>query len=520
MTCVNGQIAIVESVGYGLRGDFPLGGYVPTARLTTLTFDGVDGSVPDAPLVNLTGNWQVLNNKVTVQGAPPPNTIGYKIGSDTGLSDGVMRLTYNAEGEGGSEAGPVPRYVGTGDFMDIVNLNGSFQLVNIENNAIVGALGAYSIPNYDNTADYQLDVVRNGDNLKFYVDNILAIDYTGAPHAAATTWGFKSDGGGATFDNLVLPNAVAPEIDEANYFVFGHSLFTYDGGDDAPVTDYTRSGTWIGLFGQEESIVAKGGGVFGQIGTINNAFATNFYDGVDGMPASDQLNYRYSSNTPASPEFYPIASTFEEEKFSHIIFMASNFEQDVPPAGIIPGFATLVDNVRPQSNNSEFLMYIHWPEPNLAGNFGAADDLTRAEWTVYNDYMRDKVNGANTDRGYYITWHLDWYNAILVNHPNLKMRCIPVGPIVADLCEDVAFFSTVVYTDLNGDTSPHPTDSMSLLAGLITYMTMYQRNPDLSSFTIPPGATIIPEITNNLTAIVSFIRQRLDHYNDNGIKVY
>lgn len=508
MSSSHDHIAIIESPGYGLRGDAPSGDYVPPPipvlnpgpSLRLLDFNLPNGSPAPAPLVPRAGTFEVRNNQLFPTGNQPAPAIGWLIGADTGMSDGIISATYFPNGSDGNETGIMIRYRDNENFIDCVNLNGTLALVHVENNAPVATLGTYAIPNYDPNVPPRGVIRAFGESIEIFCNGVLAISATLEALSTETVWGFKYAGLAASMGNLLLPNAAAPIIDNSHYYVAGHSLFTYDGGDAAPNTDYTRAGTWIGLFAAESSTQASGAAEFGQITTINTNWADN------GVPVGAQLAYSSNSYDP-----WPSGS-FADQDFDQLIFMASNFEQETEtPQSYLPRVLTLIDNVRGEEPLVEAMMYVHWPESNLAGSFGDVLNLTSAEWATYNTYSR----------GDYLDWHVAWFNEILAARPNLKLRVMPVYPVIADMLENLPVLSSVVWTDLMGDSSPHGTETMYLLCGLVSYICMYSQAPDLDNFSVPAGATqVIGEVANNLPAIVTYAADRLNYYNNNGIKVY
>lgn len=302
-------------------------------------------------------------------------------------------------------------------------------------------------------------------------------------------------------------------VTRCDVYVSGHSLFTHnDGtGSNAPATDWTRTGTWMGLFADHVSNDFSGGGNFGQIAQLNTDYDSNWI-GSPGLPTSEDIQYRYSSNTIS---FYPPSSgNFAAQNFTHFFFMASNFEEiDDTPNDWLARTLTLLDRLNAGEPSAVFYFYIHWPLPNNAGGGSFVDNtnLTASEWTTYRAY----------ERGAFLTWHLSLLDLVRQARPGYNIRGIPVGPIVSDIVENESYFSTVVFTDLFGDSAPHGTESMYWLAGLITYIAVYKRAPDLTGFTNPAGATqVISEITSNYAALSTYCYNRLVHYHDNTLQVF
>ena len=335
---------------------------------------------------------------------------------------------------------------------------------------------------------------------KVYVQGRLAIDSSSSAHATNTIHGFKYAGTDVGFDNTILPNSTTTSKAHSHFYVSGHSLFTYTGGDTAPVSDYTTTGNWLGLLAEASGFNSSGAGHFGQITTLNNDWSVN-------PSRFDEAQITYPENTyPA----WPTGQSMGDQIFEDHYFMASNFEQNSVSENTYATRAIeLFGNVLPNMPNAVNRMYVHWPEPALAGSFVDDANLTRSEWTTYNDYTR----------GAYLTWHANWYDEIIALDNTLDIKMIPVGAIVADLVENESYMATVEYSDLNGDTSPHGTESMYFLASLVCYRAVHQINPEVEFFSFPVGSIVISQITDNLESIVTYIEQRLNFYNQT-LEVY
>lgn len=305
-----------------------------------------------------------------------------------------------------------------------------------------------------------------------------------------------------------FPSGIYPgsALSDVNMAIQGHSLFTHDDGTapNAPADDYTRAGNWMGLISDHVSNTFRAGGNFYQMDAYNTQWSSTWV----GPPASGQIQYSFTS-TGAS--FYP-SGTFGGQGFTHFMMMTSNFEQQTDtPAQWQARTLELIDNIIGEDSDIEMIGYIHWSLVSDAGSFVDNTDLTSGESTTYWAHQR----------GDYLTWHMDLYNAARVARPSVKMRFLPIGAILGDLIENESYMSTVVWTDIFGDSSPHGTQTCYLLAGLITWIALYRTTPDLTGFSIPVGATqVISEVSNNLNSIAAYVADRLAYYDQQGRHVY
>lgn len=485
---------MVESPGYGLRGDAPNGDYVPPAPLGTITFAGVaDGSAVPLPLVSLAGTFQIQNEELRATGTRPPSGEGYAwiIAADAEQSDGVISAIYNANGGFGDEAGIMIRAVDQFSFFDIINLDGTIALVDVTDNVAANTLGTYAIPAYNRSSNYFVEVACWGASINVFVGGVLAISATSSVRQSETHFGFKYAGTTLGIDNIKLPNSYVDPVTTSKIWVAGHSLFTHDGvGADT----YTRAGEWLGLIAAEDGTQFAGGGEFGQIEGANGQ--NDLWS--SGAPTSSAL--AFSNDTYVA---WP-SGTWADQDWSHIIIMPSNFQYLEDATLRTPGFTTFIDYVRAEIYFSDFVMHMHWHEPGVVS-------MTTQEFQTYKDFVRSE----------YMTWYQTLVRDIQEQRPNVLLRVAPVGPVVFDCVDNLAFLSGVTFSDLFMDDAGHGTQTMYFLTALVFYRVMYGTNPDLTNFTFPAGATqILQSVRDNLPSIVGYVQTRLDHYHNNVIEVY
>lgn len=193
----------VEHTGGTPNGNIPI-------QNSAIDFTGANGSPAPAPLVPRTGTFAINGNALRASGSHPPDTIGWKIGADTGEPNGIVSATYNANGGTGDDTGIMVRYVDADNFWDVVNASGIIYLVNILGGSIALSSPGYSIPSYDASTDYEVDVHLDGDEFTVYVDSVEAIHLVNSSLHRATIHGAKFAGLDASIDNLVLPGELFP----------------------------------------------------------------------------------------------------------------------------------------------------------------------------------------------------------------------------------------------------------------------------------------------------------------------
>ena len=306
-------------------------------------------------------------------------------------------------------------------------------------------------------------------------------------------------------------------IDTVNSYVFGHSLYTYDGGDTAPNTDWTRVGTWLGLFAANNAKNYRGEGDFGQAINLNAnwdtraaQFAGDGQPRIDSSPLSlDSPGYAYTSNNIAN---WAEPTPWNGDGWSHMYTMADNFQQTfLTPAQYEPRMQEQIDDITGEIPLVNMINYQHWPEMNQYPTPPA--DLTNMSPTEAQ-YYRD------TCRGVWHDWFVSLQDLLIAANPTINYTMVPVGPVVMDLWEDEVYLQGINSGVFFGDQSPHGTETLYFLAAMVCYRHAFRENPDLTGFVAPVGSNVNAAVLNNLPALITAIDARLEFYNNNGVRVY
>ena len=498
MASAYGFISMAESPGYGLRGDAPDGDYAPPAPLGVLTFSGANGSAPPSPLYSLGGSWEQRDGKLRGIGTRPPSEVAYSwlIGADTGMSDGVLELTINANGEYGDEGGGMFRGIDPFNFLDAINLDGNLLIAGITNN-IAGVISAgVPIPGYANNADVHLRIAFRGTRIVIEANGEIIHDVTNSTHITGTIHGVKSSSGiFQTYDNMLLPNAYSAAY--PSYVLFGarHSMIshTFVGEGVWPPTTYTDALNWIPILasasGTTADVVST---LFGNVAGINNLWVPN-----------------------------DVAGHWATKNFTHVTAMAPNYAQNYGHGDTTPDnnpvlwgaeLIEFIDRVEATGQTPQILLFIPAGySRQVTGAYPVNDlNLTPAEVARWAEHTRTHTRD----------WYMTMVNIALDARPLARLRVIPFADLFCDLLEE-PYMSTAVWTDFFGDASPHGKDTYYLLTALCMHRVIHGTNPVMAGFTLPVGADIIPEVADNLPAIVVFFEQRLDWlHNNTDYKVY
>ena len=303
-----------------------------------------------------------------------------------------------------------------------------------------------------------------------------------------------------------VSGGIGTYVTAAKYQVFGHSLFTYTGGDVAVATPYTRAGEWLGLLAGEAGLSSVGSYTFGQYADHN---ARTF------VPASAMLvtgTYDIGNTTP-------FVGDYSGQNYTHFLSMPSSFlETDVgpppfdnDPAYIVGQWSQLDDNIDISYPGADHILYVHWPD---AGNYSVEVSDTRADFITYNNAVMDETPNVG-----WLGWHIETQNALVAAGRN--PRVWPVGPIIAWIFNNVSGPDTLLFDDVYGDSAPHGTENIYFLAGLVCFRILYGPNPDITGFTFPGAATQMrSEITSNLAAIDAAVISRIAYHSANGVRVF
>ncbi|HBK71611.1 MAG TPA: hypothetical protein DDZ39_08165, partial [Flavobacteriaceae bacterium] len=165
---------------------------------------------------------------------------------------------------------------------------------------------------------------------------------------------------------------------------------------------------------------------------------------------------------------------------------------------VIQATETIFDWVNTQESNVRYYIYGNWPEMDLANAFPPTPP-TQTEI----DFFHNQTIGSFTD------WWKNYQDLMLTSRPVLNTRLIPVGAIISKILRDI-IPNQIAFADLYEDSAPHGRASIYFLAGMITYMAVYEQNiPD----TYVPNSSVHSVIINNLSNIKDFSWDELNSFN-------
>ena len=272
-------------------------------------------------------------------------------------------------------------------------------------------------------------------------------------------------------------------------FIFGHSLIHHDPPLIPTPSNETTVPHWIFLLAQE---AGHAYGANGQYGFLPQ-HAT--------PPTISQWGY------DLVPSFWDSdTEPFTDADFNHIMLTAGNFMQWQGPAEpypneggltVISATETIVDWCNAQEDSLKIYIYENWPD--MSGYITNDFPPSSSDFANYNAYVL----------GDFHDWWIEYQDSLLLSRPASNLRMIPVGPIIAELLGSTPY-SSIPLGELYEDDAPHGRASLYFLAGLISYMAIYEEEAP-ASYTVP---SIVHEtIRNNYSSIVTQVWTYLQNFN-------
>ena len=273
-------------------------------------------------------------------------------------------------------------------------------------------------------------------------------------------------------------------------YIFGHSLIDHRPPLIPTPSDETTIPHWMYL------LATEAGHTYGCTGQYG------FLPQHDDLPPSSNWGYDI---VPAvwDSEIEP----FSDADFNNILITAGNFIQWQAPnlpypnlGGVTPLSATydIIDWVTQEEPGTKVYIYENWPDmaPYLSNGIFPP---TSSDLTNYYNY----INGDFHD------WWIEYHDSLLLSHPNVEVKMIPIGPILAELFTNTVL-DQIPATELYEDDAPHGRATTYFLASLITYMATYEEQAP-PTYVVP---TIVHEIVrNNYSTIVNHIWDELSDFN-------
>lgn len=285
---------------------------------------------------------------------------------------------------------------------------------------------------------------------------------------------------------LEAPETVA-EIDAIRTFIFGHSLIVHEPPAIPTPSDETSVPHWMASFtrhtGQQYAVA-------GQYG---------FLEQHAQLPPVSQWGFDL-----ATPAWDSDVESFGAADFNTVLITPANFIQwqgpgeDYYQSDISPVDATITiaDWVTDQEPNVTVYIYENWPDmaPYIEGALPTAQELAD-----YHTITRTEFHD----------WWIDYHDLLLEERPGLNIRMIPVGPILGKILSETDL-SNISIENLYEDDAPHGRPTIYFLAGLVTYMAMYQQELP-ADYPVPD--TVDELVGEHLEEVIEMIWNELNAFN-------
>jgi hypothetical protein len=189
--------------------------------------------------------------------------------------------------------------------------------------------------------------------------------------------------------------------------------------------------------------------------------------------------------------------------------MPPNFVQwDTETLAAQAGYAQrVIDWVSDEGNKTDAVVYIyeHWPE-------AVADVLTAEQWQAYH----------LETLGSYHQWHESYLAALTQEYPEVDLRMIPVGPIIAEVIQNTDLsLNEMTFDDFYEDNAPHGRPNIYFLAGLVTYQALFGQKVSVNYVpSVHELFGVSAELRDDFAALNDFVWARLQAYQSEGIPVW
>lgn len=275
--------------------------------------------------------------------------------------------------------------------------------------------------------------------------------------------------------------------DTLKTFIFGHSLINHEAQINITPSQETSVPHWFHFLAEEAGYNYAVSGQYGFIPQHAN------------LPPIAQWGFDY-----AAPAWDSDNDPFSHPNFDNILITPGNFIQWQGPSvdyyndSLSPLDYTnqIFDWVNAQEDSLTLYVYENWPD--MASYLSQGFPPSQSEWQTYNNYL----NGDFHD------WFIEYHDSLMLAHPNLCVRMIPVGPAISNLLAQSPFDQIAIDT-LYEDDAPHGRPTIYFLATLTTYMAMYGE-PAPSKYQVP--AIIDPIVANNYQQAIDFLWNELQNF--------
>jgi len=292
------------------------------------------------------------------------------------------------------------------------------------------------------------------------------------------------------FTILLSATFLQGQSKDVELYGFGHSLIDHRPPAIPTPSDETTVLHWIHDISTFSAHTFGGGGQFG------------FLTSHDDLPPISQWGY---DQVPSVWDDQ--TESFGETDINTILVTAANFIQYVSPSDphpldagttVVQATSDIFNWVSDQGNSCRYYIYANWPEMDLDEAF-PPNLPSESEVLEYHDYTM----------GGFMEWWLEYQDQMIVEDPELETKMIPIGSIISTLLTS-ELVEGIPFDELYEDSAPHGRANIYFLAGMITYMAIYEEEIPAG---YDPGDIIHEDIRNQLKEISEVIWDDLNAFN-------
>ena len=288
---------------------------------------------------------------------------------------------------------------------------------------------------------------------------------------------------------VLCGSGLKAQYSDVGLYFFGHSLLDHRPPAIETPSDETTVAHWMALLAEAD------GRTFGATGQYG------FLPGHANLPPFSQWGYDI-----VAPVWESDYQEFAESDINVVMVTAANFAQWQGPdvdyytdPGISPVSATLdiMDWVYEQRDDYSFYIYENWPDmaPYLSTGYPPSPE----DFSFYNEYLH----------GEFHDWWIEYHDRLLEERPDLNVRMVPAGPILAVLLGEY-LEGQIPLTELYEDDAPHGRATLYFLAALVNYMAVYDVQAPAN---FEASDLVHPVIRDRYQDIVALIWAELQAFN-------
>lgn len=302
------------------------------------------------------------------------------------------------------------------------------------------------------------------------------------------------------FFSLLLSSVFCSAQQTMNAYIGGNSLVHHIVQVNQTPSQETSAPHWM-------RFIAEAAG--NEFTISGNFMSLPFLIGQNQLPLE---NNWYFDSVPSGWDSWD--TSFEQSAIDNVVFTPMNFVQHREPYETyefgdtwntpIDAADTLISWVTENKPGTPLYIYEGWPDmaTYTNGNFPP----TPNEWANY------QADAGFT--GSFHEWYIELQDSLTERFPNECIKLIPVGPIISEILDQAPYNSIPIDT-LYEDDAPHGRPSIYMLAGLITYMALYEEMAPTGYE--PPETYIAETIREEYPNLANDIWVTLQNFNyENG----